>query len=333
MSTGVKDVILPEKRPTGYLFDKHLEFLLSYGKNEEDYDYVSTEFLRVSGMYWILTTLSVMKKVDKSHKRQFMDYILQCVHEESGGVSPCIGHDPHILFTLSAVQIACILDAVDELPVDRIVSFVKGLQRPDGSFTGDQWGEVDTRFSFCAVACLSLLGRLDAVNVEKALEFVLSCQNFDGGFGSLPHSESHAGLIYCCVGFLSVVGELSRIDADLLGWWLCERQLPSGGLNGRPEKLPDVCYSWWVLASLTMLGRQHWIDKDQLRAYILATQDTEVGGFSDRPGDLTDPFHTLFGTAALSLLGEEGLDKINPTFCMPQDVIERLGAGPQVLQL
>ena len=38
------------------------------------------------------------------------------------------------------------------------------------------------------------------------------------------------------------MGRLDVIDADLLGWWLAERQLKSGGLNGRPEKLPDVCY-------------------------------------------------------------------------------------------
>jgi len=30
---------------------------------------------------------------------------------------------------------------------------------------------------------------------------------------------------------------------------------------GRPEKLPDVCYSWWVLASLKVIGKLHWIDK------------------------------------------------------------------------
>lgn len=59
-------------------------------------------------------------------------------------------------------------------------------------------------------------------------------------------------------------GHLHLIDADRLGWWLCERQLPSGGLNGRPEKLPDVCYSWWVLSALTILGRLHWIDKKAL---------------------------------------------------------------------
>lgn len=32
-------------------------------------------------------------------------------------------------------------------------------------------------------------------------------------------------------------------------------------ISGRPEKLPDVCYSWWVLASLKIIGRLHWIDK------------------------------------------------------------------------
>lgn len=62
------------------------------------------------------------------------------------------------------------------------------------------------------------------------------------------------------------------VDADTLGWWLAERQLPSGGLNGRPEKLPDVCYSWWVFSSLNILGRDHWIDKEQLKTFILASQ-------------------------------------------------------------
>jgi len=51
-------------------------------------------------------------------------------------------------------------------------------------------------------------------------------------------------------------------------------------------------------------------------------------GFADRPGDMVDPFHTLFGTAALSLLGDTTLKEINPIFCMPEEVIRRtLGEG------
>lgn len=51
-------------------------------------------------------------------------------------------------------------------------------------------------------------------------------------------------------------------------------------------QLPDVCYSWWVLASLKIIGKIHWIDKAKLRTFILACQDEETGGFADRPGDM-----------------------------------------------
>ena len=82
-----------------------------------------------------------------------------------------------------------------------------------------------------------------------------SCRNFDGGFGAVPGAESHAGQIFCCVGALSIGHALHLVDEDLLGWWLSERQCDSGGLNGRPEKQADVCYSWWILSSLSILGR------------------------------------------------------------------------------
>lgn len=50
----------------------------------------------------------------------------------------------------------------------------------------------------------------------------------------------HLSAVFCCVGALAITGSLHHVDMDLLGWWLCERQVKSGGLNGRPEKLPDV---------------------------------------------------------------------------------------------
>lgn len=51
-------------------------------------------------------------------------------------------------------------DRIDAIDVEGVVKYVKSLQNPDGSFTGDKWGEVDTRFSLCAVATLSLLVKL-----------------------------------------------------------------------------------------------------------------------------------------------------------------------------
>jgi len=98
-----------------------------------------------------------------------------------------------------------------------------------------------------------------------------------------------------------------------------------GGLNGRPEKLQDVCYSWWVLSALSILGKISWIDRDKLGEFILAAQDTERGGISDRPGNMADVFHTYFGIAGLSLLGYSGFNPIDPTFALPVRVVKRLG--------
>ncbi|KAK6630180.1 hypothetical protein RUM44_005736 [Polyplax serrata] len=332
MTTINKDVILTDQEPKTLLLAKHIQYISSYDTNKDEYEYVMTEYLRMSGMYWGLTALDLMGTLEKMDKEQIIKYVVDC-QDECGGLCPSPGHDPHLLYTLSGIQILCLFDAVDHLNLDKIVEYIQKLQQSDGSFSGDKWGEIDTRFSFCAVAALSLIGRMDAIDVNKAVEFVLSCMNFDGGFGSQPGSESHAGLIYCCIGFLSITNNLHLVNADLLGWWLCERQLNSGGLNGRPEKLPDVCYSWWVLSSLTILGRLHWIEKEALVRFVLACQDNENGGFSDRPGDLPDPFHTLFGIAALSLLGEDSLKQVNPTYCMPQNVIDKLGLKPQKLTI
>jgi prenyltransferase beta subunit len=122
-----------------------------------------------------------------------------------------------------------------------------------GSFQGDEWGEIDTRFSFCALAALALVNRLDAVNLELAAKlkcnawgfiplshlvnprYIRSCMNFDGGFGRVTTSETHSGQNYCCVGALAILDKLHIIDADLLSWWLAERQLPSGLLLNMTE--------------------------------------------------------------------------------------------------
>ena len=98
--------------------------------------------------------------------------------------------------------------------------------------------------------------------------------------------------VFTCVGALAILGRLNEVDADLLGWWLCERQLPSGGLNGRPEKLADVCYSWWVLSSLAIIGRLHWISGEKLIEFILSCQvrSSDLYIYIQEQDHLTNPF-------------------------------------------
>ena len=292
----------------------------------------------MSGVYWLCTCLDLLHSLSSIDQEYILGYIEKCHDRTSGGYSPCPKHDTHLLYTLSAVQLLVQLNRVDLIDKPSLRSYIQRLQQDDGSFTGDQWGEVDTRFSFCAIACLALIDGLDAIDVERATDFVLRCLNFDGGFGCIPGAESHAGQIYCCLGFLSLVRRLDRLDQstrDSLAWWLCERQLDkSGGLNGRPEKLPDVCYSWWVLASLTILGKGQWINREKLSQFILAAQDDETGGCADRPGNVPDPFHTLFGMTGLSLLktfDETRIRPVNPVLCMPEYVVQRMAIPMQLL--
>jgi len=160
---------------------------------------------------------------------------------------------------------------------------------------------MDTRFLYGAFNALSLLRLMHLVDVQKAVAHVQSCANFDGGYGIGPGAESHAGQIFTCVGALAIAGRLDLVDTDRLGGWLSERQLPNGGLNGRPEKLEDVCYSWWVLSSLAMIGRLHWIDAKKLSRFILQCQVS--WSFSTPPFLHLTSSRTLRQAASLTGLG------------------------------
>lgn len=200
--------------------------------------------------------------------------------------------------------------------------------RRTGTFAGDEFGEEDTRFLYGAFNALSLLHMMDLVDVDKAVHYIASCANFDGGYGVSPGAESHSGQIFTCLAALSIAKRIDLVNVDKLGRWLSERQVECGGLNGRPEKDEDVCYSWWVASSLAMIGRLHWIDGQKLKGFILrcqvcrfstahltevdVQQDTKMGGFADRPGDMVDVFHTTFGLGGLSLLGFPGLEEVDP---------------------
>ncbi|KAJ3236317.1 hypothetical protein HDU81_010906 [Chytriomyces hyalinus] len=312
------------------LTDLHVSYIQGLDKKKESFEYWAGEHLRLNGVYWGLTSLHLLKHESALDSNEVIEYVLACRHP-NGAFGGHTGHDAHLLYTLSAVQILCTLDALDRIDRDQTAKYVASLQQPDGSFAGDEYSEIDTRFSYCALSCLSLLGKLQApfVDITKAVTFIHSCKNFDGGYGSVPGAESHSGQIFCCVGALAIVNRLDLVETDRLAWWLAERQLKNGGLNGRPEKLEDVCYSWWVLSCLSILDRIHWINREKLVQFILNAQDTETGGIADRPGDVSDVFHTLFGIAGLSLLGYPGLEPVDPRYCMPVKVLQRLGIPEQ----
>ncbi|CAO2648999.1 Nn.00g099480.m01.CDS01 [Neocucurbitaria sp. VM-36] len=298
--------------------DKHVRYIQSLDTRKDELEYWLTEHLRLNGLYWGLTALHLLRRPDALPRTEILDFVFSCLHE-NGGFGAAPGHDAHMLYTVSGVQILATLDAFSDLEDrvqdgrQKIGKFIADLQDPEtGTFAGDEWGERDTRFLYGALNALSLMGLLHLVDVDKAVQHVQSCANFDGGYGTSPGAESHSGQVFTCVGALAIAGRLDLVNQEKLGAWLSERQLKNGGLNGRPEKKVDVCYSWWVMSSMAMLNRLHWIDGEKLTRFILQCQDPDLGGLADRPGDMVDVFHTVFGIAGLSLLKYPGLDEVDP---------------------
>ncbi|GAA97761.1 uncharacterized protein L969DRAFT_91336 [Mixia osmundae IAM 14324] len=311
--------------PEGKLMvELHVKYIQSLDQRRNELAYHLTEHLRMNGIYWGLTALAFLNRKDALPRQDMLDWVMACWDDKTGGFRPHPGHDVNVHCTLSAVQIIATHDALHILTphhVELIVQYILSLQdEVTGSFAGDEWGEVNTRFSYCAVSTLALLNQLHRLDKQKTASWIERCRNFDGGFGMTEGAESHAAYVWTCVGALAILGRLDIVDRDTLSWWLCERQLPNGGLNGRPEKLEDVCYSWWVIATLAILDRTDWVNGDKLSRFILSCQDTDDGGIADRPEDVADVWHTVFGIAGLSLLGHPGLAKVDPVFCMPRAV-------------
>lgn len=312
------------------LLEKHDHYLRHLDDDKESFEYMMTEHLRMGGVYWGVTAMALLGKLDDNARREeIIAWILRCKDPKTaGGFGPNVGHDADITATHYALLVLSIYDAVDRIDVPGVTVFVKSLQREDGSFSADRWGEVDVRFAYCALSSMTILDALDQIDVDACTEWILRCLNYDGAFSPVPRAESHAAYTFCAVQALALAGGLDAVDLDRLGWWLCERQTPGGGFNGRPEKAPDVCYSWWILSALVSIDRAHWINGAKLADFIRAAQDEEDGGIADRPGDVPDVFHTFFGLAGLSLLREADLAPIHPVYAIPMEVVQRMGLPP-----
>ncbi|KAJ1856718.1 Rab geranylgeranyltransferase [Coemansia sp. RSA 1822] len=307
------------------LVDKHVEFIQNLDKKQDRLEYWMTEHLRVSGIYWGLVVLFLLRRPHALDHEQIISYVLSCQNAD-GGFGGHTNHDSHLLYTMSSVQILAMLNALDRVDGLRVTKYVLSLQTksPMTTVCGDKWGEHDTRFAFIALAILSFFNTQDQLDVSGVVEYVRGAMNYDGGFGSKPGGESHAAQVYTSVAALALAGRLDIVDRDRLSSWLAERQLPCGGLNGRPQKLEDVCYAWWVGSALDILQRRHWIQASKLASFVLSAQD-EKGGIADRPGDVADVYHTCFGIAGLALVRYPGLEEVDPVYCMPRSVVEQLG--------
>mmetsp|Transcript_4835 Transcript_4835/g.7227 ORF Transcript_4835/g.7227 Transcript_4835/m.7227 type:complete len:156 (-) Transcript_4835:687-1154(-) len=145
--------------------EAHKQFIKNHDKDKaEDFGYWLFEHLQVSGFYWGLSAMALFSALEEMPKDEILGFVSKCFDESSGGFGGSIGHDPHLLYTLSAVQVYALFESLDLLNKDAIAKFVASMQKDDGSFSGDEWGEIDTRQVF--IHCIELPVIVGAVGCD-----------------------------------------------------------------------------------------------------------------------------------------------------------------------
>lgn len=303
-------------------------------------DCISQEGNHITLIYFILGGISLLNPTAAAtHFTQYIDpkllidyvYSLQILPTQAGTTHNCgFQGTQEALSTASKYRMASIANTYAALCVLRILgddfsrvdkqgitSALRSSQQPSGVFPNaplrsdpegaehfDAWsetGECDLRFVFSACAISAMIGDWSGVDKERAIDYILRCRGFEGGgFAQNPGLESHGGSTYCAVNALALMGALDRIpNRERLVRWLLERQV--SGFQGRINKDPDSCYSFWIGASLKTLGKFDLVDKKLLVEFILSCQ-TPHGGFSKVPGYYPDPLHTYMSICGLSFV-------------------------------
>ena len=58
----------------------------------------------MSGVYWGVTAMDLMRKIDMMNKEEIIEFVKSCQHED-GGFGASLNHDSCLLYTLSAIQV------------------------------------------------------------------------------------------------------------------------------------------------------------------------------------------------------------------------------------
>ncbi|XP_050543420.1 geranylgeranyl transferase type-1 subunit beta [Daktulosphaira vitifoliae] len=294
---------------------------------------------RLTILYFVLIGLDVLDGLDlltEEHKRSIIEWVygLQLVPSENVLDHKCgfmgsttVIHlknypscekycESNVAMTYMALCILITLgDDLSRLNKTAILQGVAALQKPDGSFKSNyEYGESDLRFVYCSLAVCFILNDSSLINVNNTIHFISKCLNYDGAFGQNPGTESHGGSTYCAIASLSLLNKLNDVinskKLKILERWAVNRQI--NGFQGRPNKDPDTCYSFWIGATLRIIGSLDKINKEKNKDFVLNNANFLTGGFSKDMDSIPDPMHTCLSLCGLSLVEMEGLSPINP---------------------
>lgn len=237
---------------------------------------------------------------------------------------------PELASTYSALSVLLMLgDDLSRVNKRQIIDGLKYYQTAEGKIrcmTEDT--EDDVRFMYWAAAIHYILINIDGIqeepsfDVDKLVEFITQCASYDGAFGWNPHCESHSGLTYWTLGALKLLNRLDSIDHHkdrLIEWLVSRQQLDINGFNGRINKVPDTCYSFWNTASLAIIDPSlvpDFIHNESIYEFIESCIKF-CGYAKTTSSDYPDILHTFYSLAYLALSKTEGMNTLDPVLALP----------------
>lgn len=269
-------------------------------------------------MFWNLNVLNILKyPIDDILVPQILKMLSQCKCLKTGAFCGGPYQDPHLAPTYATLCALISLnqeEGYDLVDTAGIYNFILSMKKPNppGAFSMHRYGENDMRSVYCAICVASILNILDDKIKENVGDHIASCQNFDGGFGAEPCAESHGGYTYCAVASLIMLNEAHKADlAKALEWCMSRQMDYEGGFNGRPNKIVDSCYTFWVGACIRILQQalgieEEIVDCQRIQAYVLIACQSTMG-FFDKPGSRPDYYHTCYALSGLSFFDKPQL--------------------------
>ena len=175
----------------------------------------------------------------------------------------------------------------------------------------------DIRFIYCALSIFVFLESKNEIpnyfDINKVKNYISSMKSYEGGYSMIDGGEANCGVTYCALASLSMINSLPKDDFTLIQW-LINRSVE---VNGRTNKESDVCYSYWIIASMKLLNIEQYKDDSTLFSFIKKCS-TIFGGFSKRSTfdsngnnlyNYPDIEHTYYALMSLFLL--ENSDSID----------------------
>ncbi|KAI1821678.1 terpenoid cyclases/Protein prenyltransferase [Xylaria intraflava] len=227
-------------------------------------------------------------------------------------------------------------DPALDFNVDALVGHIRRGQTFDGGVGETSSHESHSGYAYCAVAALSLLDAADP-NPDTPNRYL------HAGIPSIP------SLIRFLVNrqFVYLEPDNDEEDEDndndtsnhplpdLSSLSLSDLEPQLAGFNGRLNKVPDTCYTWWNSGALSLLGEGNLISRGPARRFILEKTQHRIGGFAKHPAGPPDIYHAYLGLAALATIagpeGEPGLAKFHTGLCISTDAAARIVKGKNFL--